>query len=174
MKKIFGLVFLFCVLALSGRQNKVMARPRIQGSKNFGIFSDGEFKIPAHNFSAGKKIYVHLIISGSGEEEKVIRLLDAGKNEIDRVSPNQEGNNPYTYTATFIAPAKDGTYYIDAKIKDGEGFTFAGQQNISVSSQAESRVSVSEENSSPKITTFFSKVIEFLRKFLFGLTNKEG
>lgn len=226
MKRIFFVIFVFVALSLAVEKGSVLAvefplrdfgkkmaetiETNIKDENSFGTYSDSDFKTATNDFSSGQKVYVRLELKGSGEGRKIIRLLDGGKNEIDKVTPSQEGGNPYIYIAVFTAPAKEGVYYLDAKVEDGKGFSFAGQKNINVgknasepvSSRAESKVSISgKENSlsltpSPTVVVspamaisptampekeeqpiewsgFFSRMLEFFRKFLFGLTKQK-
>lgn len=106
------------------------------------IFSDPAYSQPNHNFSAGETIYVK-VVAGNGEKQKVLRLLNDGKQEITRYIFNQSGN---VYTINFSAPEKEGIYYIDVRI-EGEGSSFASQQNINIGSDSQSGYAVSSAES---------------------------
>lgn len=149
------------------------------------IFSDPAYSQPTHNFSPGQRVYIKVEAFG-GEKGKTLRLLDSSKNEIQRLTLNQSGN---VFTTSFTAPETSGIYYIDIKI-EGEGSSFASQENInvgkgctscSVSSEAESVAP--SPTSSPTLTQtptlpperppasgFISKIISFVRTMLSNLT----
>ena len=73
------------------------------------------FTQPTHNFAPGQMVYLRLETVGSGDQEKSLRVLDASKNEIQRLSLSQAGNGPFVFTASLTAPGTPGLYYLDIR-----------------------------------------------------------
>ena len=107
-------------------------------------FSDSSFSQPTHNFSSGQTVYLRLETSGSGDQEKTLRLLDSAKKELRKIILDQSGQGPFVFTATFLAPNDPGVYYLDIKINSGQGFSLAVQENINIGAQ-DSQVTVTTE-----------------------------
>lgn len=148
------------------------------------IFSDAQFSQPAHNFNPGQTVYVRVEETGSGDRQKLLRLLDNDKNEILHQDLLRSGNGPYIYTLSFLTPNQSGIYYVDIKI-ESTGSSFASQENITVgvaqnqqtaTSQATLSTPLATSSSLPqtppeKPFTFLTQLIIFLQKLLASLTN---
>lgn len=193
------LVFLFCapspVRGVSFLEELFETVHFAEEEKDFNIFSDPAFTQPTHNFSPGQTVYVKVEAPGSGDQEKTLRLLDHDKKEVLRLALTQSGSGPYIFTASFAAPSTPGVYYVDIKIRNGQGSVFSSQENINVgknhvsgpvSSEAESTV-YSEEEATPTIpptssptptpiperpppVSFIFQIIQFVRTLLSNLT----
>lgn len=100
-------------------------------------FSDSGYSISTNKFSVNQIVYVRVEAS-STNSEKILRLLDANKNQIKQIEMSQNNN---IYTASFNAPVGDGVYYVDIRISDGNGSVFASQENINVGSGGSSAYS---------------------------------
>jgi len=132
-----------------------------------------------------------LPLGSGGDKEKTLKLLDSEKKEVLRQDFEISGG---MYSASFIAPNKEGVYYLDIKIDNGQGSVFTSQQNINigevtgeaVSSSAESKVEVNVTGRAVKISeieitpeleipkepiTFIGKMNFWWRRFLSNLTN---
>lgn len=113
-------------------RDQLAQKMKLSGEKiRANIFNNSTLTLPTHDFNPNQTIYYKLEISGSGEKQRQLRLLDSNKKEITTRVLNQMGNYPFTYTASLSAPSKEGIYYIDIKI-EGEDFSFASQENINV------------------------------------------
>lgn len=128
MKKIV-LVFTFIVFFFFGfRQDWAF----FDQEEDFTIFSDPHFSQPSHSFNPGDKIYVRIKTIIDGEKEKRLRLLDAEKKTLETLILAKSGQNPFIYSLSFAAPIDPGIYYLDIKIRDGQGSVYASQSNINV------------------------------------------
>ena len=125
-------------------------------ASTFFTSPDANFASQTTQFSTNQTVYLKLESGSSGEKAKVFRLLDSNKNEIGQysLSLQSEDKGKYVFTSTFKAPGRDGIYYIDIKLDDGKGSTFAGQKNINVGagggdvrSSVESHTSVNTNSS---------------------------
>lgn len=112
--------------------------------QTLGIFSDTGFSQATNQFSPGQTVYVRVEAQGSGDKEKTLRVLDAGKDEVERMSLDQSGTGPYVFTASFAAPNAAGVYYVDIKLDSGQGSVYSAQANINVGDSGRS-ASVSSE-----------------------------
>ncbi len=120
------------------------------------VSSSSGFETQERDFLGGQRVYVRLQSSSSGDKEKTLKLLDGEKKEVLRLDFEVSGG---MYSASFIAPNKEGVYYLDIRIDSGQGSVFAGQQNInigevtgSVASSAESRVEVKITSGAVKVS----------------------
>ncbi|HUW22094.1 MAG TPA: hypothetical protein VMW41_05530 [Candidatus Bathyarchaeia archaeon] len=113
-------------------------------SKEAIVFADPGYTQATSQFAPGQSIYLRLEADGSGDQEKTLRLLDSAKKTINQFTLNQSGSGPYYYTLSLTAPGQPGIYYLDIKIKSGRGFSWAGQENITVG-QSSGSVSVTSE-----------------------------
>ena len=98
----------------------------------FATFGDSSFNLPKTSFTPHETVYFKMDSSSSGKKERKFDLLNEQKDRVFSLDVAVSGNNPYTYTSIFSAPETSGVYYIDVKLDDGEGITFAGQRNINV------------------------------------------
>lgn len=98
----------------------------------FGTFVDSSFNTSKTSFAPGETVHFKLSSGSSGEKEKRFDLLDEQKNKIFSLDVAVSGTSPYIYTSSFRAPQASGVYYIDVKLDDGKGVSFAGQRNINV------------------------------------------
>ena len=102
------------------------------GSNQAMIFADPNFSQATHSFKPGQTVYLKITSQTSGDREKTLRLLDSSKSQVLKMSLNQAGSNPYTFTGSFVLPSQEGVYYADVRIDNGQGAVFASQENINV------------------------------------------
>ena len=143
MKKIYLVLFclifwiIFCSSAF-----------RVWGvKKNEHVFSDAGYQTATHNFFPNQTIYVRVEFAASGDLKQVLKILDAQKNEVRRISLERQGSGPFIYTAAFSSPNEPGVYYLDIRIENGQGSVFASQENINVGESESNSVAVSEVHS---------------------------
>ena len=120
MRTVLSLFGLLLIL-LSG----LAVRPVFAGGHTY---SDAGYLQSANQFSPGQTVYVKIITTNNGSQEKTFRLLDAAKNPVLTFYPSRQGDG---YTGSFPAPASGGVYYLDIRLVDG-GAVFAAQENLNV------------------------------------------
>ena len=186
MKKLLlSFAFILLFFLLSSSVFAIEIKNKIQVSSSAG------FETQERDFQAGERVYVRLPLGSGGDKEKTLKLLDSEKKEVLRQDFEISGG---MYSASFIAPNKEGVYYLDIKIDNGQGSVFTSQQNINigevtgeaVSSSAESKVEVNVTGRAVKISeieitpeleipkepiTFIGKMNFWWRRFLSNLTN---
>lgn len=155
-KQIIFSLFIFCLSlcfpvspALAANINLPKIKPipaitKITGSEH--IFNDSNFSQATHNFNPGQMVYVKVETSSTGDQQKILRLLDDGKNEIAQYIFNRSGDGQFTYTISFNAPNTPGIYYVDIKIQSDSN-NVAIQENINVNGET-----TQEDSPSPNHT----------------------
>lgn len=111
----------------------------MEGFVKSKVFSDSSFTQGTHQFNVGQTVYVRVEVSGSGDKERNLYLLDGEKNEFRKIVLERSGDGPFVFTAEFLAPEMAGVYYLDIKIKS-DGFSFSSQENINVSGESKLEV----------------------------------
>jgi len=132
---LFILIFLVQALPVVGSERENLWTQdfeEVSDRSDSTIFSDPGFSQSTSQFSPEQIVYVQVKINNNGDQQKLLRLLDSNKKEIERIILSQSGSGPFVFTTSFSSPKTSGIYYVDIKIESDHGSVFTSQQNITV------------------------------------------
>lgn len=111
---------------------KTIGKVETTVSESVTTYSDNNYQTKTTNFSSGQIVYLQVKTNIDGTTKKTVDLLDSSKGKVLTFELNKSSNNPYIYTQSFVAPDKEGIYYLDIEIRSGESSVYKAQQNINV------------------------------------------